>query len=261
MGGVKAMTFEWHVVLHKEILATAMLVELWKCLILSLGISVYLMETSWIKKLLTDRNRKSTKNFKYRRNQLHGQKSKQTAHKEAQEGTTYETAVGLNLDTSINQPVPPAHTQIEHLLENISENEFRQYKQIVPPYSAQPDPVKLSFDPTKTYTFVFFFDTETTCTEKNAELCQLSAIDENSLLFSKYILPTGSVSPGATRVNKLSVENINGTRRLFKEKNQPVETASRNEVLREFVAFLDQVETSSPQRIFYSPNRPQFLDI
>ena len=40
------------------------------------------------KKLLTDRNRKSTKNVKYRRNQLHGQKSKQTAHKEAQEGTT-----------------------------------------------------------------------------------------------------------------------------------------------------------------------------
>ena len=150
--------------------------------------------------------------------------SKQTARKEAQEGTTYETTVGLNLDTSLNQPTSTAHTHIEHLLENISENEFLQYEKIVPPYSAQPDPAKLSFDPTKTYTFVVF-DTETTCTGKNAELCQLSAIDENSTLFSKYILPTGSVSPGATQVNKLSVQNINGTRKLFKE-NQPVETAS-----------------------------------
>ena len=88
------------------------------------------------KKLLSDRNRKSTNNFKYRQNQLRGQKSKQTTCKEAQEGTTNETTVVLNLDTSINlQPTSTAHTHIEHLLENISENEFLQYEKIVPPYS------------------------------------------------------------------------------------------------------------------------------
>ena len=115
---------------------------------------------------------------------------------------------------------------------------------MVPPYSAQPDPPKLSFEPANTYTFVVF-DTETTCTGKNAELCQLSAIDENGQqVFSEYILPTGSVSPGATRVNKLSVQNINGTRKLFKE-NQPIETVSLGTALEEFLAFLHRVKSSA----------------
>ena len=43
------------------------------------------------KKLLNDRNRKSKKNFKYRWNQLHNQKTSQTLRKEAKEGKTYET--------------------------------------------------------------------------------------------------------------------------------------------------------------------------
>ena len=71
------------------------------------------------KKVLTDRNRKAAKNFKYRRNQLRGQKSSQNSQKEAKEGKTYETAVALNLDTSVNQPTTRTHTQIEHLLENM----------------------------------------------------------------------------------------------------------------------------------------------
>ena len=52
--------------------------------------------------MLSDRNRKATKNFKYRRNQLRGQKSSQNSQKEAREGKTYETAVALNLGTSVS---------------------------------------------------------------------------------------------------------------------------------------------------------------
>lgn len=194
------------------------------------------------KKVLSDKNRKATKNFKYRRNQLRGQKSSQNSQKEAKEGKTYETAVALNLDTSVNQPSPRTHTHIEHLLENISDNELHEYEKLVPSYYAQPDLPKLTYDPKQTYTFVVF-DTETTCTGKNAELCQLSAIHENQV-FSKYILPTGNVSTGASRVNKLSVQNINGIRKLLKE-NQPVETVSLDKALQEFHTFLSQVKCSS----------------
>ena len=194
------------------------------------------------KKVLSDKNRKATKNFKYRRNQLRGQKSSQNSQKEAKEGKTYETAVALNLDTSVNQPSPRTHTHIEHLLENISDNELHEYEKLVPSYYAQPDLPKLTYDPKQTYTFVVF-DTETTCTGKNAELCQLSAIHENQV-FSKYILPTGNVSTGASRVNKLSVQNINGIRKLLKE-NQPVETVSLDKALEEFHTFLSQVKCSS----------------
>ena len=113
---------------------------------------------------------------------------------------------------------------------------------LVPSYYAQPDLPKLTYDPNQTYTFVVF-DTETTCTGKNAELCQLSAIHENQV-FSKYILPTGNVSTGASRVNKLSVQNINEIRKLLKE-NQTVETVSLDKALQEFHTFLSQVKCST----------------
>lgn len=79
------------------------------------------------KKVRSDRNRKAMKNFKYRGNQLRRRKSSQNSQKEAKEGKTYETAVALNLDTSINQPTPRTHTHIEHLLENTSDNELHGY--------------------------------------------------------------------------------------------------------------------------------------
>ena len=102
----------------------------------------------------------------------------------------------------------------------------------------------ISFCSNQTYTFIVF-DTETTCTGKNAELCQLSAIHENQV-FSKYILPTGNANTGASRANKLSVQNINGIKKLLKE-NQQVETVSLDIVkaLQEFHTFLSQVKCLS----------------
>ena len=89
------------------------------------------------KKLLNDRNRKSTKIFKYRRTQLHNQKTSQTLRKEAKEGKTYETSVGLNYDTNATQPLPTAF-DIEHILDNISPNELREYEKMVPPSAPKP---------------------------------------------------------------------------------------------------------------------------
>ena len=130
------------------------------------------------KKVLSDRNQKAMKNFKYRRNTLRRQKSSQNSRKEAKEGKSYETAIALNLDTSVNQPTPRTHTHIEQLLKNISENELHEYEKLVPSYYAQLDQLKLTYDTNQTYTFVVF-DTEITCTGKSAKFCQLSAIHDN----------------------------------------------------------------------------------
>ena len=192
------------------------------------------------KKATKDRKRKSTKKFKYRRNQLHSQKSSQALRKEANEGTTYGTAVGLNLDPQI-KPAPKPLADLDHLLENITDSEFKRYENLAPPYVTKPNQATLLFDPSKTYNFVVF-DTETTCTGRNAELCQLSAIDETGLhIFSEYILPLGTVSYGASRVNKLSVRTINGKRILYKE-NQPVGTPSLEQALQKFLTFLGNVQ-------------------
>ena len=93
---------------------------------------------------------------------------------------------------------------------------------MVPPYTAKPNPETLipMIPATKLYTFIIF-DTETTCTGKQAELCQLSAIKESNLrIFSKYILPTTNISPGATRVSKLSVKILTGKDNYKKKTNQ-----------------------------------------
>ena len=88
--------------------------------------------------------------------------------------------------------------------------------------------------------FPHFFNT--TCTGRKAEICQLSATDETGLnIFSNYILPSGNVSNGASRVNKLSARTINGKRRLYKE-NQPVETVTLDQALQKFLTFLGNVK-------------------
>ena len=91
------------------------------------------------KKLLNGRNRKATKIFKYRRNQLHNQKTCQTLRKEAKEGKTNKTSVGLNLDRNATQPSPTAF-DIEHILDNISPNKLREYEEMVPPYAPKSNP-------------------------------------------------------------------------------------------------------------------------
>ena len=188
-----------------------------------------------------DRKGKSTKQFKYRPNQLHNQNSSQTILKEAKEGTTYATSVGLNLDPHIKQPSTRPLADLDHLLESITVTKLQQYENLVSPSLTEPNQAALKFDPSKAYFFVVF-DTETTCTGRNAEICQLSATDETGLkIFSTYILPSGNVSNGVSRINKLSVRTINGNRRLYKE-IQPVETITLDQALQKLLTFLGNVK-------------------
>lgn len=100
---------------------------------------------------------KSVKRLKSKSYEKHGQKSSQNVQKEAKEGKTYETAVGLNLDTThVHQPSPTEYPEIEHFLESIKQNEKQEYEKMVPPYSARPKPETLSFDSTKFYTCYFW---------------------------------------------------------------------------------------------------------
>jgi DNA polymerase III epsilon subunit-like protein len=86
---------------------------------------------------------------------------------------------------------------------------YEDLMKLVPPFTERPAKEYLSHDPDKTYQFVLF-DTETTCTGKQAEICQLSAICQNGDTFSSYILPNNSVGYYASKVNNLTVETING---------------------------------------------------
>jgi DNA polymerase III epsilon subunit-like protein len=86
---------------------------------------------------------------------------------------------------------------------------------------------------------IVLFDTETNTTGKQAELCQLAAINQSSLAsFSEYVLPNKNIDKYASRVNNLSIKTVDGKRVLFKQSN-PVLALTCDEVLSRFIHYLE----------------------
>ena len=73
--------------------------------------------------VLKDKIRKSTLTFKRERANAHRQNCKQTARKEAKEGKTYETGIGLNLGLNI-------------MSTTLTANALKEIESIVPQYTA-----------------------------------------------------------------------------------------------------------------------------
>lgn len=125
----------------------------------------------------------------------------------------------------------------------LSQTELRRYEEILPPYTARPKVIDLTYDPTQKYQFIIF-DIETTCTGKLAEICQLSAVSENGRHeFSTFILPQSSISYSAYLVNGMTIKNINGIRTLC-HRNNPVQSVTIEEALGDFQTFIKQVKNS-----------------
>ena len=219
------------------------------------------------KRVAYNKQRKTTKEFKSRRSQLARQKTTQTLRKESNEGTTYGSSVGLNLDTTKS-----ADSQIAiDLSEKIPLTEFKRYEQLVSPHKPRPTQVSLLYDPMRKHKLItitgggyltklscspgtcclgveytkkkiIVFDTETTCTGRAAELCQISATSEDGKHeFSHYILPKSNISSGASLVNNLTIKSINGKRTLCKS-NSTVVSVNPGKALQDFITFLKQLQ-------------------
>ena len=169
-----------------------------------------------------DKLRKSSLAYKRGRANARRQNSAQTAKKEAKEGKTYETGIGLNLDLSIL----PAST-------------MKEIETIVSPYTPRPLATKVKYDENKFYNFLIF-DTETNTTGKSAELCQLSATDQTGLYqFSTYTLPVHDIDHFASKVNKLKIVKVSGERKLYKD-NKEVSTLPLKEAMSQFLGFVSR---------------------
>ena len=155
----------------------------------------------------------------------------------------------MNLDTSETaRQLNTSEVSITelHRIDAITKQQQEQYENVVPKYTPRPSISKEKLDDSKSYNFLLF-DTETNSTGKSAEICQLAAVDRSGKQFSCYILPNKDIDSYASKVNKLTVKTVNGTRRLLKE-NQPVVTSPLAEVLRQFVSFLKaSTNTASSQ--------------
>jgi len=136
-----------------------------------------------------DKIRKSYLDFKRARANSHRQNCSQTARKESIERKTEETGIGLNLD-------------LNRIL-TVTTSTLKEIESIVPEYTTRPLAEQFKYEESKVYN-ILVFDTETTTTEKSAELCQLSVTDQSGMhQFSTYVLPEQDIDYFASRVNKL----------------------------------------------------------
>ena len=171
--------------------------------------SFCIMHTEKIdKKVAQDKTRKSSVDFKRRRLQLQKGKISETLRKEASEGKTYETGIGLNLNAGEVNRQSTATSAIDVSAANVSANDLQEFEKVVSNYTDRPPKNYEKYDKSKLYNFVLF-DLETNTTGKAAEICQLSATDTSGLQFSIYVLPTSGIDQYASRVNKNCVKKTN----------------------------------------------------
>ena len=101
---------------------------------------------------------------------------------------------------------------------------------------------------------IIIFDTETNKMGKNAELCEIAAINQaGDRSFAEYILPNKNIERHASKVNNLTIRTVNGQRALFKESNQ-VQTLACDEALTHFVRFIEtsaqEIEKSTSKDVY-----------
>ena len=183
--------------------------------------------------------RKKSIEFKQRRNEINNQRIKTTARKEKQEGPTYQSNVGLNLEQSALGVTPEPVAMINLIIqENIPEETVAAYEKSVAPYVTRPNcPASIEFSSDVDYNIILF-DIETNTTGKAAQLCQIAAVDKTGEnCFSQYILPDNDIDKYATRVNKLTVKSVDGNRTLFKD-DVALKTLTSQEAISRFVSYV-----------------------
>ena len=190
-------------------------------------------------KATQDKLRKSNLDFKRRRAQLyvHNNKLKTDGNKETKEGSTYQSNIGLNLDPNKTDTV--ANENEIDVNSKITKEELQHFEKFLPELTVRPVAAKHPFSRNNVYNFIMF-DIETNTSGKTAEICQLSALDRSGLLqVNEYVLPSKDVDIHASRVNKLSVRQVNGVRTLCKE-DDPVTSVLIDKAIQILLTFLQQ---------------------
>ena len=176
--------------------------------------------------------------FKQCRNEINNQRIKIKARKEKEEGPTYQSNVGLNLEKSSRVVTPESVAVVKHIIkENIpKETVAAQYEKSVSPYVIRPNCPSIEFSRDVYYNIICLKD----CTGKTAQLCQLSAVDKTGQnCFSQYILHDNDIDKYATRVNKLTVKSVDSNRTLFKH-DEALKTLTSQEAISRFVSNVQQ---------------------
>ena len=187
------------------------------------------------KKSENDSIRKQSLQFKKRRNEIRKQRIHGISSNEKKKGTTYQKNIGLtpSKDSGVSGD------DEENLQIDIPDDSLGAYEEFVPLYTPRPQCSPIEINKTDSSQNIFIFDTETNKMGKDAEPCQIAAINQaGDRSFAEYILPNKNIERHASKVNNFTIRTINGQRALFKESNQ-VQTLTCDWALTHFVNFIE----------------------
>ena len=128
----------------------------------------------WITGLPNNKLRKNSINFKRRRAQLHKQKLNLDGKKQAKEGNTYQSGIGLNLDPNNSSKLIQ---EFDIINMKISSEELKNFETCIPELTIRPVAEKFPYERNIVYIFIIY-DIETDTSRKTAEICQLSAVEQ-----------------------------------------------------------------------------------
>ena len=125
-----------------------------------------------------------------------------------------------------------------------TQEQHKEFEKSVSRFTERPVKQYLTYDATDTYRFVFFDIETTSINTRDAEICQLSAVDENEKTYTEYVMPNGQICFGASCVNNLTVKEINGEKPLCKN-SVPVDSVPLQVALESFAIFLRECSSES----------------
>lgn len=137
-----------------------------------------------------DRERKSTKQFKYQRKKLHLARRVKGKEGEKREGITYCPGIATELST--------LQDKICETILNINMRDVEKSEK-----DAEIQANRVADKPPRD-SAIIYFDGETASRTKNCEILQLAAVSKHSS-FSSYITPTFDIATSATAVDGLRV--------------------------------------------------------
>ena len=182
----------------------------------------------------SDSIRKQSLQFKKRRNEIRKQRIHGMSSNKKKEGTTYQKNIGLTQSKDCGV----SGEDEEDRQIDIPDDNLGAYEEFVPPYTPRPQCSPIEINKADS-SHNIIFDTETNKMGKDAEPCQIAAINHaGDRSFAEYILPNKNIERQASKVNNFTIRTINGLRALLKESNQ-VQTLTCDEALTHFVSFIE----------------------
>ena len=95
---------------------------------------------------------------------------------------------------------------------------------------------------------IVLFDLETTSLERDSDICQIAALPVTQTskykMFSRYLVPTIEVSPGATQVNHLQIKETKHKGRILTKCGVKVEALEYKDGLLSFYQYLTQLQAA-----------------